>query len=209
MNAETGVQIVIVVDDDVSMRNAISRLLNAVGLNVRTFASASEFLQSKLPEVPGCVVLDVKLPDLSGIELQREMVERGIHIPIVFITGHGDIPTSVQAMKAGAVEFLTKPFREEDLLDAVRSGIERDRHGRKERAELAELRRGLSQLTQREREVMSLVVAGLLNKQIALRLGASEKTIKIHRSHVMQKMGASSLAELVRMSQKLGIDRQS
>ena len=154
------------------------------------------------------MVLDVKLPDFSGLDLQREMVERGIHIPIVFITGHGDIPMSVQAMKAGAVEFLTKPFRDEDLIDAVRAGIERDRHGRKERAELAELREGLSQLTQREREVMALVVAGLLNKQIALRLGASEKTIKIHRSHVMQKMGADSLAELVRMSQKLGIDTQ-
>ena len=204
MNAE--VQLVFVVDDDVSMRNAISRLLSAVGLMVKTFASAHEFLESELPEVPGCVVLDVKLPDLSGLELQREMVERGIHIPIVFITGHGDIPMTVQAMKAGAVEFLTKPFRDEDLIDGVRAGIERDRQGRKERAELAELREGLSHLTQREREVMALVVAGLLNKQIALRLGASEKTIKIHRSHVMQKMGADSLAELVRMSHKLGID---
>lgn len=208
MNGQTGVQLVFVVDDDVSMRNAISRLLNAVGLNVRTFASATEFLESKLPEIPGCAILDVKLPDLNGIELQRQMVERGIHIPIIFITGHGDIPTSVQAMKAGAVEFLTKPFRDEDLLDAVRAAIERDQRGRKERAELAELREALSHLTQREREVMSLVVAGFLNKQIALRLGASEKTIKIHRSHVMQKMGAASLAELVRMSQKLGIDRQ-
>jgi len=134
------------------------------------------------------------------------MVERGIHIPVIFITGHGDIPMSVQAMKAGAVEFLTKPFRDQDLLDAVRSGIQLDRQGRKERAELAELRDGLRQLTPREREVMSLVVAGLLNKQIALRLGASEKTIKIHRGHVMQKMRADSLADLVRMSQKLGIE---
>ena len=207
MNAAR-VQLVFVVDDDVSMRNAVSRLLCAVGLMVKTFASAHEFLESRLPEVPGCVVLDVKLPDLSGLDLQREMVERGIHIPIVFITGHGDIPMSVQAMKAGAVEFLTKPFRDGDLIDAVRAGIERDRQGRKERAELAELREVLSHLTQREREVMALVVAGLLNKQIALRLGASEKTIKIHRGHVMQKMGADSLPELVRMSQKLGFDMQ-
>ena len=206
MNANMPTQLVFVIDDDVSMRSAISRLLTAVGLNVRTFASAREFLQSHLPGVPACAVLDVKLPDTSGLDLQREMVERGIHVPVIFVTGHGDIPMSVQAMKAGAVEFLTKPFRDEDLLDAVRSGIERDRQGRKERAELAGLREGLAQLTQREREVMSLVVSGLLNKQIALRLGTSEKTVKIHRSHVMQKMRADSLAELVRMSQKLGID---
>jgi len=199
-------QIVFVIDDDASMRDAVSRLLNAVGLTVQTFASAREFLAGRLPDVPGCAVLDVRLPGLSGLDLQREMVERGIHIPVIFITGHGDIPMSVQAMKAGAVEFLTKPFRDQDLLDAVRSGIQLDRQGRKERAELAELRDGLRQLTPREREVMSLVVAGLLNKQIALRLGTSEKTIKIHRSHVMQKMRADSLADLVRMSQKLGIE---
>jgi FixJ family two-component response regulator len=199
-------QVVFVIDDDASMRDAISRLLNAVGLTVQTFASAREFLAGRLPDVPGCAVLDVRLPGLSGLDLQREMVERGIHIPVIFITGHGDIPMSVQAMKAGAVEFLTKPFRDQDLLDAVRSGIQLDRQGRKERAELAELRDGLRQLTPREREVMSLVVAGLLNKQIALRLGTSEKTIKIHRSHVMQKMRADSLADLVRMSQKLGIE---
>lgn len=199
-------QIVFVIDDDASMRDAISRLLNAVGLTVQTFASAREFLAGRLPDVPGCAVLDVRLPGLSGLDLQREMVERGIHIPVIFITGHGDIPMSVQAMKAGAVEFLTKPFRDQDLLDAVRSGIQLDRQGRKERAELAELRDGHRQLTPREREVMSLVVAGLLNKQIALRLGTSEKTIKIHRSHVMQKMRADSLADLVRMSQKLGIE---
>ena len=199
-------QVVFVIDDDASMRDAVSRLLNAVGLTVQTFASAREFLAGRLPDVPGCVVLDVRLPGLSGLDLQREMVERGIHIPVIFITGHGDIPMSVQAMKAGAVEFLTKPFRDQDLLDAVRSGIQLDRQGRKERAELAELRDGLRQLTPREREVMSLVVAGLINKQIALRLGTSEKTIKIHRSHVMQKMRADSLADLVRMSQKLGIE---
>jgi len=199
-------QVVFVIDDDASMRDAVSRLLNAVGLTVQTFASAREFLAGRLPDVPGCAVLDVRLPGLSGLDLQREMVERGIHIPVIFITGHGDIPMSVQAMKAGAVEFLTKPFRDQDLLDAVRSGIQLDRQGRKERAELAELRDGLRQLTPREREVMSLVVAGLLNKQIALRLGTSEKTIKIHRGHVMQKMRADSLADLVRMSQKLGIE---
>jgi FixJ family two-component response regulator len=199
-------QFVFVVDDDASMRDAISRLLKTVGLIVKAFASGGEFLNSKLPDVPACVVLDVRLPGLSGLELQQEMVQRGIHVPVVFITGHGDIPMSVQAMKAGAIEFLTKPFRDQDLIDAVRSGIHRDRKGRDERAQLAELREGLSQLTQREREVLGWVVAGLLNKQIALRLGASEKTIKIHRSHVMQKMHADSLADLVRMSEKLGID---
>ncbi len=198
-------QVVFVVDDDASMRDAISRLLNAVGLTVQTFASARAFLNRRLPDVPGCVVLDVRLPGLSGLDLQREMVERGIHIPVVFITGHGDIPMSVQAMKAGAVEFLTKPFRDQDLLDAVRSGIQLDRKAREERAELAELRDCVRQLTQREQEVMSLVVSGLLNKQIALQLGTSEKTIKIHRGQVMRKMRANSLADLVRMSQKLGL----
>ena len=195
-----------VIDDDASMREAIGRLLHAIGLTVRTFGSAREFLSTRLPDIPACVVLDVRLPGLSGLDLQREMVERGIHVPVIFITGHGDIPMSVQAMKAGAVEFLTKPFRDQELLDAVRSGIHRDREGRKERTELAALREGLSHLTRREREVMALVVAGLLNKQIALRLGTSEKTIKIHRSQVMRKMRADSLAELVRMSQKLGIE---
>jgi len=197
---------VFVIDDDASMREAIGRLLHAIGLTVRTFGSAREFLSTPLPDIPACVVLDVRLPGLSGLDLQREMVERGIHVPVIFITGHGDIAMSVQAMKAGAVEFLTKPFRDQDLLDAVRSGIHRDREGRKERTELAALREGLSHLTRRERQVMALVVAGLLNKQIALRLGTSEKTIKIHRSQVMRKMHADSLAELVRMSQKLGIE---
>ena len=206
MTTKTPSQLVFVIDDDGSMRRAISRLLNAVSLQVQTFASAKEFLSRKLPDVPGCVVLDVRLPGLSGLDLQREMVERGIHVPIVFITGHGDIPMSVQAMKAGAVEFLTKPFRDQDLLDAIRSAIQRDRKGRRERAELGAVQNNLEQLTPREREVMSLVVAGLMNKQIASRLGASEKTIKIHRHRVMQKMHADSLADLVRMSQKLDID---
>jgi FixJ family two-component response regulator len=204
MIAKAPTQLVFVIDDDASMREAISRLLHAIGLTVRTFGSAREFLSTRLPDIPACIVLDVRLPGLSGLDLQREMVERGIHIPVVFITGHGDIPMSVQAMKAGAVEFLTKPFRDQDLLDAVRSGIQLDRKEREERAELAELRDCVGQLTQREQEVMSLVASGLLNKQIALQLGTSEKTIKIHRSHVMRKMHANSLADLVIMSQKLG-----
>ena len=199
-------QVVYVIDDDTSMRSAIKRLVLAVGLNVETFASGQEFLDSKLPEVPGCVVLDVRLPGRSGLDLQRELGERDIQIPIIFVTGHGDIPMSVKAMKGGAVEFLTKPFRDQDLLDAISLAIERDRAARKGRAEIATQRKYYDSLTPREREVMTAVVGGLLNKQIALRLGTSEKTIKVHRGQVMHKMHAESLAELVRVAAKLGIE---
>src|SRR5467141_2458502 len=196
-------QVVFIIDDDASMRSAISRLLGVVGLQVQMFPSGQNFLASTLPDVPGCVVLDIRLPGLSGLDLQQEMIEKGIHYPIIFITGHGDIPMSVQAMKAGAAEFLTKPFRDQDLLDAITLAIRRDRAARKDRAALSELREHLTSLTPREREVMTLVVAGMLNKEIAFELRISEKTIKVHRGQGMTKMQAGSLAELVHMADKL------
>jgi FixJ family two-component response regulator len=196
---------VFVVDDDAAMRRSLENLLRSVGLRVEAFPSAEEFLRSKRPDGPVCLVLDVRLPGPSGLDLQKRMAEADMEIPIIFVTGHGDIPMSVQAMKAGAVGFLTKPFRDQDLLDTIHQALERDRKARAQRAEIDELRRRFESLTRREREVMGLVVAGLLNKQIAGEVSTSETTVKIHRHQVMEKMGARSLAELVRMADRLGV----
>jgi FixJ family two-component response regulator len=195
--------IVFVVDDDPSIREAVKSLISLAGLRVETFGTAQEFLRSERPNLPGCVVLDVELPGLSGLDLQRELTAHGIKLPIIFITGYGDIPMSVRAMKAGATEFLTKPFRDQDLLDAIQQALERDRAARQHSRETAELRKRFDALTSREREVMGLVVAGWLNKQVGFELKISEITVKIHRGRVMEKMGAQSLAELVRMTERL------
>jgi len=197
--------IVFVVDDDAAMRRSLDNLVRSVGLRTEAFASAQEFLRRRRPEGPACLVLDVRLPGASGLDLQKRMTETDLEIPIIFITGHGDVPMSVRAMKAGAVEFFTKPFRDQDLLDAIHQALERDREARVLREELAALRTRFDSLTRREREVMGLVVAGLLNKQIAGEVGASETTVKIHRHQVMEKMGAGSLADLVRMADRLGV----
>jgi RNA polymerase sigma factor (sigma-70 family) len=199
----TAAPVVFVVDDDASVRSSLKFLLSTVGLQAQTFDSADSFLDKNRPEVPSCLVLDVRLPGLSGLDFQRELAARNICIPIVFLTGHGDIPMSVRAMKAGAVEFLTKPFRDQDLLDAVRVALDRDRARREQETEMADLRRRFDSLTSREQEVVSMVVAGMLNKQIAAELGTAESTVKVQRSRAMEKMQAESLADLIKMIQKV------
>jgi FixJ family two-component response regulator len=201
--------VVFVVDDDPSLREALDGLFRSVDLQAETFGSAAEFLKHKLPDVPACLVLDVRLPGLSGLDFQSELAKANIHIPIIFITGHGDIPMTVRAMKAGAVEFLTKPIRDQDLLDAVRVAHERDRTRRAQEEMILSVKACYDSLTPREQEVIGFVTAGLMNKQIAAELGVSEITVKVHRGNVMKKMGARSLAELVRMADMLGIRRAS
>ena len=204
-NHDANAPIVFVVDDDVSLREALGSLFRSVGLRVEAFASAPELLQRQLPDVPSCLVLDVRLPGLSGLEFQSQLVKADIQLPIIFMTGHGDIPMTVRAMKAGAIDFLAKPFRDQDLLDAVAAALARDEARRRNDRSLSDLRERLSSLTAREREVMALVTTGMLNKQIAARIGLSEITVKIHRGHMMKKMEAGSVADLVKMAEQLGI----
>jgi RNA polymerase sigma factor (sigma-70 family) len=199
----TRAPVVFVVDDDPSVRSSLKFLLSSVGLQVESFDSAETFLQRKPPDAPSCLVLDVRLRGLSGLDFQRELAARNIRIPIVFVTGHGDIPMSVRAMKAGAIEFLTKPYRDQDLLDAVRIALERDRAIREQEKDLTDLRQRFESLTPREQEVITMVVLGMLNKQIADQLGTAENTVKVHRSRAMEKMNAQSFADLVRMIEKL------
>jgi len=206
----TGAPIVFVVDDDPSVRSSLTFLLSTVGLQAESFDSANSFLQRKPPDAPSCLVLDVRLPGLSGLDFQRELAARKIRIPIVFLTGHGDIPMSVRAIKAGAVEFLTKPFRDQDLLDAVRVALERDRARHEEEKDVMSLQRRFDSLTSREREVISMVVSGMLNKQIADQLGTAESTVKVQRSRAIEKMHAESVVDLVRMVEKLkGLSEKS
>jgi FixJ family two-component response regulator len=199
--------IVIVIDDDAAMRQSLDSLFRSVGLRVETFASTTEFLSAKLPNAPSCLVLDIRLPGASGLDFQTELAKANILIPIIFITGHGDIPMTVRAMKAGAIEFLTKPFRDQELLDAVQLGLERDRVRRGSEKTASDLRTRFESLTPREQEVITFVTAGLMNKQIAAEIGVSEITVKVHRGNVMRKMGARSLADLVRMADTLGLRR--
>ena len=199
--------VVFVIDDDESLREALKRLFRSVGFTVEIFASVTEFLQTKVPDVPSCLVLDVRLPGIGGLDFQSDLAKANIRVPIVFMTGHGDIPMTVRAMKAGAVEFLTKPFRDQDMLDAVQVGLTRDRARRESEKSLSTLQANFETLTPREKEVMALVAAGLMNKQIAGEMGVSEITVKVHRGNVTRKMGAKSLADLVRMADTLGVRR--